>query len=740
MRAGRWVGLAGLFFITLVSGAQAIRGRVLDVTTGEPLFGATIRITETELGSVTDTAGYYQVLLPNAGVFSVSISYLGYQEVLYPEVWVKNQGTASLDVSLNPSFSDLEAVTITERREVSTPGRLVITEEQISRFASTYYDPARMAATVPDVAVTNDQNNRISVRGIPPAYNIWRLEGTEILNPNHLSNAGTFSDQPTSSGGGVNILSAQMMSNSSFLYGHMTSGYSNTVGGLFDMQMKVGNEEETQYVAQASFIGFDFAADGPLSKTSKATFAMNYRYSFTGLLAAFRVDFGGERIGFQDLSFSMNFPVGSRFGIKVFGVGGLNYNHFAGAGRAQAETEKDLYLIDFTNATGIVGARFTWNLSSLNLKNTICFSGLKTNRRQQSLADETDINSVNQKNLLISDHFLIQPKDENWTAGVIANGYFIHDRKYVSYQYPQFGFSYEFSERFANLMVSPYFSKELSKDENTYSLGVSFPSLNGKPSTPDFRASAAYPEGNGRMTFSIGHYSQIRTPYNGDFNQDAIQSPAEYPYPQKSIRLAPYRPMKDDFIKSYRAIFDYRASKSSKEIFWSFFYYFFPQVEYSEAINSQQFRQNNAGVVGCSTAMERLFNNKFYYRVGGSLYSPKAGQNQSQFYDMHFNGTGSIGNKWELDGDRTFQLSFRTILNLGSNFDYELTDVVYQRFDIRMQWTKVKGNTIRNLSLDIQNFTSIKNVSGYYYDTVLREDVVQYQLGLIPILTYRVDF
>ena len=51
-----------------------------------------------------------------------------------------------------------------------------------------------------------------------------KIEGVEIVNPNHLSNAGTFNDQPAATGGGVNVLSAQMLDKSSFQYGYLGGG------------------------------------------------------------------------------------------------------------------------------------------------------------------------------------------------------------------------------------------------------------------------------------------------------------------------------------------------------------------------------------------------------------------------------------------------------------------------------------------------------------------------------------
>ncbi len=56
----------------------------------------------------------------------------------------------------------------------------------------------------------NDGNNTISIRGNSPNGLLWRMEGVDIPNPNHFSSVGT-------SGGGVSILSAQLLSNSDLI-------------------------------------------------------------------------------------------------------------------------------------------------------------------------------------------------------------------------------------------------------------------------------------------------------------------------------------------------------------------------------------------------------------------------------------------------------------------------------------------------------------------------------------------
>src|SRR6185436_2415862 len=106
---------------------------------------------------------------------------------------------------------------------------------------------------------TGDDNNTISIRGNAPNGLLWRMEGVDIPNPNHFANAGT-------SGGGISILSSQLMANSDFLTGAFAAEYGNALAGVFDLNLRKGNNEKHEYTVQAGFLGMDVAAEGPFSK------------------------------------------------------------------------------------------------------------------------------------------------------------------------------------------------------------------------------------------------------------------------------------------------------------------------------------------------------------------------------------------------------------------------------------------------------------------------------------------
>src|SRR5438445_3710215 len=115
-----------------------------------------------------------------------------------------------------------------------------------------------MATGFAGVGTTNDGNNDIVIRGNSPTGLLWRMEGVDIPNPNHFSSA-------ASSGGGISILSAQLLSNSDFLTGAFPAEYGDALSGVFDLHLRKGNNEKREYTLQAGVLGLDASAEGPLS-------------------------------------------------------------------------------------------------------------------------------------------------------------------------------------------------------------------------------------------------------------------------------------------------------------------------------------------------------------------------------------------------------------------------------------------------------------------------------------------
>ncbi len=163
------------------------------------------------------------------------------------------------------------------------------------RLPGGFDDPSRVLLHFPGIAMANDQANGILYHGLPSHLTNWRLNGLDIVNPNHLSNAGTLSDLASPSAGGVNMFSANVLDGFQFISPALTGQRSWALGGIADLQAS----SDRQNYLQLSVLGLEA---GLHKKWKDDTHAfVNYRYSFTGLLDDFGVALGNEAIRFDDL-------------------------------------------------------------------------------------------------------------------------------------------------------------------------------------------------------------------------------------------------------------------------------------------------------------------------------------------------------------------------------------------------------------------------------------------------------
>ena len=64
----------------------------------------------------------------------------------------------------------------------------------------------------------------------------------------------------------------------------------------------------------------------------------------------------------------------------------------------------------------------------------------------------------------------------------------------------------------------------------------------------------------------------------------------------------------------------------------------------------------------------------------------------------------------------------------------------YFRTDLRLSYRNNKPKYSSIISLDIQNVINHQNIYSAYYDVNTQNIEKSYQLGLIPVLNYRIEF
>lgn len=735
--------------------SQTVKIHLSDRQSRLPIEGANVSIPKYNLSASTDAQGNVRFDGVPLGRLEVEVSSVEYGKYIYRELLLENSRQLVLDLDLQVTGKELDEVKVTSSSPSTSALTNVesITAEQIMRFPATFFDPARLAMSFAGVANTNDQANNVSVRGNAPEFVQWRLEGVEIVNPNHLSNAGMFSDKPAAVGGGTNILSAQMLGNMNFLSGAFPAGYSNALAGVFDMNLRTGNSEEYQHVVQAGLIGIDLSSEGPINKKKGSSYLVNYRYSFTGLLALAGVNFGGEAITFQDVAFNLNFPTRRSGTFTFFGMGGVSSNIFApDADSTTWESSKDLNNVDFYGRMGLLGAKHSVKLfKKWNLRSVLVNSAMENLRNAYSGNRNIDYD-YSAKNYLSFSTALSGDLNSLWAANAGVQ---------VSHQFNRFNYidSDAFFFNAANLIVQPHVRiTNRERSRFNYNVGFAAPYYSySKSQYFEPRLSADYYlTAKHKVKAAYGLHSQVTSG-------------------RVSFYL-PYKPSRSHhFTLGYQFDPDTRQSFSAELFYQNMFNLTRFDSVYVSVLNGYEvgdfddgyylLNQKNQGRnYGIELNYKRYLDKGFFALLNATLYQSKFKAFDNKFYNTRYSGNyiynATVGKEWEKSSGNLWGLNAR-INWVGGFRDYKIiteeednTLYVYYNFaapmivkyddyfrlDFRAYIKRPKKRGSETISLDIQNLTNRANPAYNYFDTYLMKVVQKKQLGMVPMLNYRWEF
>lgn len=749
--------------------AQTLRGSVRDADNGEPVTGATVALRfshsgATPLSLATNPEGEFLFEKIRPGYYSVEITSQGYENQAIAEVNVASGKEQILEIALRPSNTELKEVSITSvqpgRRPLLPLGEIPLTREQTLRFPAMYFDPARLATAYPGVVQADDGTNMISIRGNSPSSVRWRLEGVDIVNPNHLPNAGTLGDLPAAASGGILMFSAQLLDNSSLLTGPMPAGYGDALGGVMDMYLRKGNTRQHEFTAQAGLIGLDMAAEGPLGKSGRNAYLVNYRYSTVGLLGQLGVSFGDEQINFQDLSFNiaLDGKKGSRW--TVFGMGGLSENIFKHKEDVnEIKLYKDFFDIDYHSKTGVIGVSNWLPLGhSTWLKTSIAASAQSNTRSSISpyLADVGKDNQTDESKWSVA--LTLSQKLSNRVRMLLGfNGRL---ETFTGNSGGEFTIPNLIDRNFSVLQPWLELNFQSKNNKNFVSLGLHDVYWQGVGSDSGRTLNSFEPRflythklaPNHRISASFAFQSQTPSAWLMSYDFDLLYSrKAELAYtwdfaPKWSAKAAVFGQwtLNTPFYENELA-FAYNNNE------------FKP---YDNQYNYSTWDERNRGV---EFNIERRFSDGWFLLGNVSMYTSELSLDNihrlSTRWDYGKVSNLTFGKEWQREKkpgrERSIGLNARAVWaggvreadlsrNNGSidetkGYFNQYPD--YFRIDARVYWRKYLGNRRNStFALDIQNLTGNNNLSYHYYDRFTQKIESKFQLGPIPNFSWRVEF
>lgn len=236
------------------TGCGKVHGIVIDAFTKTPLSEANITLRKIEnqerISTITNKFGEFIIDNIPVGRCSFIVEYLGYKAASISDIMISSGKDAYIEFNLEENINKIGEIVVTARvdkvkplNEMALVSARTFSVEETERFAGSIGDPARMVSNYAGVTSANDSRNDIVIRGNSPTGVLWRLEGIDIVNPNHFAAQGT-------TGGPVSMLNSNLISNSDFFTGAFSAEYGNALSGIFDINLRSGNKEHSEFVGK----------------------------------------------------------------------------------------------------------------------------------------------------------------------------------------------------------------------------------------------------------------------------------------------------------------------------------------------------------------------------------------------------------------------------------------------------------------------------------------------------------
>ncbi|HPR27929.1 MAG TPA: TonB-dependent receptor [Chitinophagales bacterium] len=769
---------------------QRIRGQVTDKQTTATLPGVNILVENSDplIGSASDPDGYFVLENVPVGRVSLTLTYVGYEPVFLNNLELTSGKELLLNVEMTEQVVTVEEVVIKASRdktgalnEMATVSTREFTIEESMRYAGARNDVSRMAQNFAGVRGGNDAVNDIVIRGNSPVGLLWRLEGVDIPNPNHFGDFG-------STGGPVSMLNNNVLSNSDFFTGAFPADYGNAVSGVFDLRMRSGNYEHHEFLGQIGFNGFEFGAEGPIHRDSKSTYLINYRYSTLGVMSALGFDFGtGAAIPYyQDIAMKLDFPKTPAGKISVFALGGISQIDLLASD--ETDTVDNLYNNELDiydrSKLAVAGLNHTYLINNNSYTRlTLAASTLINKDVVNSLSAETgdpvDFYRQNFQNSKLTASFFYKVKfnpKNNLQAGVRYE-YILADLADSIIRQPEGVFIPLTSFDGNTFLLQPYVNwQHRFTDRITLNTGLhwQYLGLNGSNALEP-RAGLRY-QVTEKDAFSVGYGLHSLMPPIAVFFRTVETSPGVFEQPNEDAGFM----RSHHFVAGYDRLFTENLRLKAEVYYQKLFDVLvdadsssFSTVNYGSLLSGFPDQLANTGTgnnYGMEITFEQFLHRGFYFLITTSLYNStyvgSDGIERQTAFDGDYVINALVGKEFRLPsgkesgrpkyivvdtrvtaagGQRYTPIDIEATLLEGETV-YNWAEAYTERFDDYFRWDgrvafKMEGrSTSQEWAVDVQNITNKSNPYGQSFNFETGETETTYQLGIFPVMQYRITF
>lgn len=782
-----FVGLSSSFQSLAQSPTQIIKGTVIDKQAQFPLPGVNILIMGSNplKGTATDADGKFRLTEVAPGRYDLKISFMGYKEIVLPNVLVTSGKEVSVDVGLEENINSLNEVVIAATKKNETNNELTsvsgrsFSMEEVNRYAGGRSDPSRLAANFAGVSSPNDSRNDIVIRGNSPAGVLWRIEGLNIPNPNHFSTIGT-------TGGPVSGINTNLLKNSDFFTSAFPAEYGNANAGVFDLGFRNGNSDKREHTIQfGALTGLEAMTEGPINKTKGSSYVLAYRYSFTGLAQSLGLSVGTTATPFyQDLSFKINGGYTKIGRFTLFGLGGkskITFNHAKiDSTDLFADPTKDSY---FTSDIGLVGLKHFIRVGEKSYFNTVIggtYAASNYNQDTVSKFSESTTriieNKVSQIHYSINTSFNSKISSKLFVKigaieEIINLNLYYRNRQYT----PTWQQIWDYND-YTSLVQGYAHAKYNFTNKLTLNLGLhsQYLTLN-KSYSIEPRVGFKY-QVNQKNTFNIGYgmHSQMQPTdvyfyrsQNTDGTYDQSNKNLDFTRSQHFVIGYDVLPFKDWRLKT-EVYYQFLSNVPVTQVPSSF-----SMLNTGSSFNpNEQGYLKNAGTgenYGAELTIEKFFSKGYYGLITGTIYNSTYKGSDNVTHNTAFNGkyvfnmlvgkefkigkekrntitidakVTRAGGRYYTPVDLNASQAIKQEVLMSDSYAFTQRNPDFFRLDVKTGFTlnSKKRKMSQSLFFDVQNVTNNKNVFAQRYNPLTNNINTAYQIGFFPNFVYKVQF
>lgn len=250
----KWLFLLLVIMFPITAPAATISGYMRDVSNGEPLIAGNVYLAGTNLGSATNTRGYYVIPSVPPGEYEVMFRYIGYQTVIEKRT-VQADENIVINVELKPAALEGQEVRVTaERLEDERrikPSMMNLKTKQLVEVPQVVEpDLFRAVQSLPGVSTLSDFSSGLYIRGGSADQNLILIDDIDVYNPTHLF--GFFS---TFNVDAVKTVELQK--------GGYPVKHGGRLSSLLNVHNKDGNRKRIEGVGRISLLNASLTLEGP---------------------------------------------------------------------------------------------------------------------------------------------------------------------------------------------------------------------------------------------------------------------------------------------------------------------------------------------------------------------------------------------------------------------------------------------------------------------------------------------